>query len=79
METPREGWIKRRILKSVLEKIPFYVFLLKSFYYANTYKELSTSQCQAIIKILEKKDRDKRSIKNWRSVLLLNTNLNISF
>ena len=27
--------------------------------------ELSTSQKQAIIKLIEKKDRDKRFIKNW--------------
>ena len=28
--------------------------------------KLSTSQKQAIIKLIEKKDRDKRFIKNWR-------------
>ena len=38
--------------------------LLKSFYHAKTYKEFSTSQMQAVIKLLEKKDRDKRLIKN---------------
>ena len=27
--------------------------------------ELSTSQKQVVIKLIEKKDRDKRSIKNW--------------
>ena len=51
--------------------------LLKSFYHAKTYKEFSTSQRQAIIKLLEKKDRDKRLIKNWRPISLQNTNLNI--
>ena len=30
--------------------------------------ELSTSQKQAIIKLIEKKDRDKRFIKNWRPI-----------
>ena len=34
--------------------------------------ELSTSQKQAIIKLIEKKDRDKRFIKNWRPIWLLN-------
>ena len=34
--------------------------------------ELSTSQKQAIIKLIEKKDRDKRFIKNWRPISLLN-------
>ena len=33
---------------------------------------LSISQRQAVIKLLEKKDRDKRHIKNWRSIFLLN-------
>ena len=32
---------------------------------------------QAVIKLLEKKDRDKRLIKNWRPVSLLNTDLKI--
>ena len=49
--------------------------LLKSFYHAKTYKELSISQRQAVIKLLEKKDRDKRLIKNWRPISLLNTDL----
>ena len=30
--------------------------------------ELSTSQKQAIIKLIEKKDRDKRFVKNWRPI-----------
>ena len=34
--------------------------------------ELSTSQKQAIIKLIEEKDRDKKFIKNWRSISLLN-------
>ena len=49
--------------------------LLKSFYHAKTYKEFSTSQRQAVIKVLEKKDRDQRLIKNWRPISLLNTDL----
>ena len=51
--------------------------LLKSFYHAKTYKEFSTSQRQAVIKLLEKKDRDKTLIKNWRPISLLNTDLKI--
>ena len=34
--------------------------------------ELSTSQIQAVIKLIEKKDKDKKLIKNWWPVLLLN-------
>ena len=32
-------------------------------------KELSTLQRQAVLKLIEKKDQDKRFIKNWRPIL----------
>ena len=38
---------------------------------------LSTSQRQAIIKLIEKKDKDKRFIQNWRPISLLNVDLKI--
>ena len=39
-------------------------------------KEWSTSQRQAVIKLIEKKDKDKkRFIKNWRPISLLNMDL----
>ena len=38
---------------------------------------LSTSQKQAVIKVIEKKDRDKRLIKNWRPISLLNVDSNL--
>ena len=34
--------------------------------------ELSTSQKQAVMKLIEKKDRDKQLINNWRPISLLN-------
>ena len=37
--------------------------LLKLFYNAKTYSEFSTLQRQAVIKLLEKKNREKRLIK----------------
>ena len=39
--------------------------------------ELSISQRQAIIKLIEKKDRDKRYIKNWRPISLLNVDTRV--
>ena len=39
--------------------------------------ELSTSQKQAIIKLIEKKNRDKRFIKNWRPISLLNIDIKL--
>ena len=38
---------------------------------------LSISQRQAVIKLLEKKDRDKSCIKNWKPISLLNIDTKI--
>ena len=48
-----------------------------SLKYTKSIKKLSVSQRQAIIKLLEKKDRDKRFLKNWRPISLLNVDLKI--
>ena len=49
--------------------------LSKSFHHAKTYKGFSTSQRRGAIKLIEKKDKDKRLIKTWRPISLLNTDL----
>ena len=35
-------------------------------------KKLITSQMQAVIKLIEEKDKDKHFIKNWTPISLLN-------
>ena len=40
-------------------------------------KELSTSQRQAVIKLIEKKEKNKRFTKNWRPISLLNVDYKI--
>ena len=40
--------------------------------------ELSSSQKQATIKLIDKKDRDRRYIKNWRAISLLNVDMKIA-
>ena len=40
--------------------------------------ELSTSQKQAIVKLIDKKDKDRRYIKNWRPISLLNVDMKIA-
>jgi len=40
--------------------------------------ELSNSQKQAVIKIIEKKDRDKTYLTNWRPISLLNVDVKIA-
>ena len=54
-------------------KIPFIASLRKSF----LNKELSNSQKQTAIRLIEKKDKDKRDIQNWRPLSLLNTDVKI--
>ena len=40
--------------------------------------ELSNSQKQAVIRLIDKKDRDRRYIKNWRPISLLNVDVKIA-
>ena len=54
-------------------KEPFFASIQQAF----IVDELSTSQNQAIIKLIEKKDRDKRFIKNWRPISLLNVDMKL--
>ena len=51
--------------------------LLKCLNYAFSAGELPTSQRQAVITLIEKRGRDKRSIKNWRPISLLNVDAKI--
>ena len=46
--------------------------LFESYTYSKTVGFLSSSQRQAIIKLIEKRDKDKRYIQNWRPISLLN-------
>ena len=38
---------------------------------------LSISQTQPVNKLIEKRDQDKRSIKNWRPISLLNVDTKV--
>lgn len=51
--------------------------LMECVLYSKLHGSLSTSQRQAIIKLLEKKDKDKRFIENWRPISLLNVDTKI--
>ena len=50
-------------------KNPFLASIHKAF----LNQELSSSQKQAVIKMLEKKDKGKRFINTWRPISLFNT------
>ena len=53
------------------------------FYFIDSLKQskidgnLSISQRQAVIKLIAKKDRDKRFVKNWRPISLLSVDTKI--
>ena len=51
--------------------------LFNSFLESEITKCLSASQKQAVIKLLTKKDKDKRFIENWRPISLLNIDTKI--
>ena len=51
--------------------------LVDSLNYAYFHGELSNSQNQAVITLIEKKDKDRRWIKNWRPISLINVDLKI--
>ena len=44
---------------------------------ASNKEELNTSEKQAVMKLILKKDRGKKFIKNWRPISLLNTDLKL--
>ena len=51
--------------------------LVKSLNYSYKHGELSSSQREAVIFLIEKKDRDRRQIKNWRPISLINVDVKI--
>ena len=52
--------------------------LLKTFNYSFVKGELSSSQEQAVITLIQKKDRDIMLIKNWRPISLINVDIKIA-
>ena len=53
-------------------------FLLKTFNYSFVKGELSSSQKQAVITLIQKKDRDVMLIKNWMPISLINMDIKIA-
>ena len=52
--------------------------LVRTLNFCHKVGELTSSQRQAVISLIEKKDKDKRYIKNWRPISLLNVDLKIA-
>ena len=68
-KTPGNDGLTKEFYEAFWNEIK-HVFL-KSLKQAREKGKLSISQRQAVIKLIEKKDRDKRYIKNWRPISLL--------
>ena len=53
-------------------------YLLESLNYSFIHGQLSHSQRQAMITLIEKKGKDKRFLKNWRPISLINVDAKIA-
>ena len=51
--------------------------MVESLNYSYDHGELSNSQKRAIITLVEKKDKDRRDISNWRPISLVNVDVKI--
>ena len=54
------------------------LLLVNSLNYSFKVGKLSTSQQQSVITIIERKGRDKRLVKNWRPISLMNVDMKIA-
>ena len=69
-KSPGNDGLSREFYLTYWDKIA--PVMLDSFLDGYSKGFLSTSQRQAIIKLIEKKDKDKRFIANWRPISLIN-------
>ena len=69
-KSPGNGGLTKEFYETLCNEIkhPF----MNSIMEAREKQKLSTSQRQAVIKLIEKEERDKRFIKNWLPISLLN-------
>ena len=69
-KSPGNDGLSKEFYETFWEELkkPFMYAIQKSY----NIKQLCVSQRQAVIKLVEKKGRDKRFIKNWRPISLLN-------
>ena len=74
-KTPGNDGITKEFYTAFYQLIDKY--FIDSANYSFRVGELSPSQKQAVITLLEKKDKDKKLIKTWRPISLLNVDAKI--
>ena len=76
-KTPGNDGITREFYAAFFDLIKD--LLMSSINYSWEVGELSTSQKQVVITLIEKKGKDKRYIQNWRPISLLNVDAKLIF
>ena len=74
-KSPGNDGLTKEFRKTFWNEIKY--SLMNSIMEAKEKKKLSTSRRQAVIKLIGKKERDKRFIKNWCPISLLNADYKI--
>ena len=74
-KSPGNDGLTKEFYKTFWNEIkhPFMNFIMQ----ARVKNKLSTSQCQAVIKLIKKKERDERFIKNWHLFSSLNVDYKV--
>ena len=75
IKSPQKYGLTKEFFVTFWENIKY--VSLNSCRTAQLKKELYTWQRQAVIKLIEMKDKDKRFIKNWQAISLLNIDYEI--
>ena len=75
-KTPRNDGLTKEFYGCFFKQLG--KLLVSTLNYSFDPGEMSTSQKQAIIVLIQKKDRDSRLIKNWRPISLMNVDAKIA-
>ena len=75
-KSPGNDGITKEFFKYFWDKLG--TFLVSTLNHSFENGELSTSQNPAIITLIEKKDKDKHFIINWRSISLINVDIKVA-
>ena len=75
-KSPGNDGLTKEFYVCFFEELGWFVCKTLNFSFDNG--ELSAPQKQAVITLIERKDRDKRLVKNWRPISLINVDCKIA-